>query len=61
MVQVQKAKPTSKTAEHIAEPPEPVDESKLDESTAAILDEVDEILEEMGEDFVQNFVQRGGQ
>lgn len=33
----------------------------LDEDVDAILDEIDEVLEENAEDFVKSFVQKGGQ
>ena len=34
---------------------------KLDEDVDAILDEIDEVLEENAEDFVRSFVQKGGE
>jgi ubiquitin-like protein Pup len=34
---------------------------KLDQDIDAILDEIDEALEENSEDFVRSFVQKGGQ
>ena len=34
---------------------------KLSEDVDAILDEIDEVLEENAEDFVRGFVQKGGQ
>lgn len=34
---------------------------RLDEDVDAILDEIDEVLEENAEDFVRSFVQKGGQ
>ena len=64
MVQVQKTitkQPAKTPAEQIEAPPERVDTGKIDASTADILDELDEVLEEMGEDFALNFVQRGGE
>jgi len=44
-------------------PSEDVAERKerLDEDVDAILDEIDEVLEENAEDFVRSFVQKGGQ
>lgn len=33
----------------------------LDDDVDAILDEIDEVLEENAEDFVKSFVQKGGQ
>ncbi|MBO0839267.1 MAG: ubiquitin-like protein Pup [Sciscionella sp.] len=34
---------------------------KLNEDTDAILDEIDDVLEENAEDFVRAYVQKGGQ
>ncbi len=34
---------------------------RLDEDVDAILDEIDDVLEENAEDFVRSFVQKGGQ
>jgi len=34
---------------------------RLDEDVDAILDEIDEVLEENAEEFVRGFVQKGGQ
>ena len=34
---------------------------KLDEDIDAILDDIDDVLEENSEDFVRSFVQKGGQ
>lgn len=34
---------------------------KLSEDVDAILDEIDEVLEENAEDFVRSYVQKGGQ
>ena len=34
---------------------------KLDEETADLLDEIDDVLEENAEDFVRAYVQKGGQ
>ena len=44
------------TAEELAERKE-----KLDEDVDAMLDEIDEVLEENAEDFVRSFVQKGGE
>ncbi|MBA2738645.1 MAG: ubiquitin-like protein Pup [Nocardioidaceae bacterium] len=58
---------TSKKSERSDEeqlaPSEDVAERKerLDEDVDAILDEIDEVLEENAEDFVRSFVQKGGQ
>lgn len=35
--------------------------SKLREDLDAVLDEIDQVLEENAQEFVQNYVQRGGQ
>lgn len=37
------------------------DTSPLDHDIDAILDEIDDVLEENAEDFVKSFVQKGGQ
>lgn len=37
------------------------DKEALDSDVDAILDEIDEVLEENAEDFVKSFVQKGGQ
>jgi prokaryotic ubiquitin-like protein Pup len=59
---------TGKRADETEEAPEPdsgadVAERKerLDEDVDAILDEIDDVLEENAEDFVRSFVQKGGQ
>jgi ubiquitin-like protein Pup len=36
-------------------------QDRLDEDVDAILDEIDDVLEENAEDFVRGFVQKGGQ
>ena len=63
MVQHQKTRQSTKTdtPSDVDQVPEKVDETKLDASTADILDELDEVLEEMGEDFALQYVQRGGE
>lgn len=38
-----------------------VERGDLDDDVDAILDEIDEVLEENAEDFVKSFVQKGGQ
>jgi ubiquitin-like protein Pup len=38
-----------------------IDTSELDADVDAILDEIDEVLEENAGDFVKSFVQKGGQ
>jgi prokaryotic ubiquitin-like protein Pup len=34
---------------------------RLDDDVAAILDEIDDVLEENAEEFVRNYVQKGGE
>jgi ubiquitin-like protein Pup len=58
---IQRSKTATPTAPAIDDRPEPVDETALDLSTEEMLDELDEILNEMDEDFALKFVQRGGQ
>jgi ubiquitin-like protein Pup len=41
--------------------PKQADKAKVDESTKDIIDEIDEILEQDAEEFVKNYVQRGGE
>jgi ubiquitin-like protein Pup len=50
---------TDEVVEDVAAPPKQGEKIKaeLDE----ILDEIDEVLEENAEDFVKNYVQKGGQ
>ena len=60
-------KRASKTSEEVDEAQ--VDEAtdvaerkeKLDSDIDAVLDEIDDVLEENSEDFVRSFVQKGGQ
>ena len=60
-------KRASKTSEEVDEAQ--VDEAtevaerkeKLDQDIDAMLDEIDDVLEENSEDFVRSFVQKGGQ
>ena len=60
-------KRTSKTSEKAdqveAEASSDVTErkDKLDQDIDAILDDIDDVLEENSEDFVRSFVQKGGQ
>lgn len=64
--------PTQERPEHTDRPQEQVDEEPvvppasarkeaLDDDVDAILDEIDEVLEENAEEFVRGFVQKGGQ
>jgi ubiquitin-like protein Pup len=57
--QKQSAKPTRSTETDIDVPP--VRDEKLADDVDAILDEIDDVLEENAEDFVRGFVQKGGQ
>lgn len=59
MEQVQKTRTTKKETEELAEidAPEAADLSITDD----ILDEIDSLLEQNAADFVQGFVQKGGQ
>jgi ubiquitin-like protein Pup len=59
--QVQKVKTTTPDAPAIEDRPEPVNETAIDSSTADVMDEIDEILNELGEDFALKYVQRGGE
>ncbi|MHB1739525.1 MAG: ubiquitin-like protein Pup [Actinomycetes bacterium] len=49
----------------VVDQPTPTDikerQEKLSEDVDAILDEIDDVLEENAEDFVRSFVQKGGQ
>jgi len=60
-------KRTSKTSEEVdeveAEAGSDVAErkDKLDQDIDAILDDIDDVLEENSEDFVRSFVQKGGE
>ena len=58
--QIQKPAPQeTKTEAHV----EPVidEKTKLKEEMDAILDDIDAVLEENAEEFVRNYVQKGGQ
>ena len=59
-------KTTNKTREDVAEqeevPAAPSDKSeKLKADLDDLLDEIDEVLEDNAEEFVRNYVQKGGQ
>jgi len=43
------------------EAPQNVQDEKLTEDVDAILDEIDELLEPNAQEFVQNYVQKGGE
>lgn len=53
-------RPEQEDVEVIA-PTESPQKDALDADVDAILDEIDEVLEENAEDFVRSFVQKGGQ
>ena len=61
--QERRTKKGEESEEEQVAPNEDVAERKerLDEDVDAILDEIDEVLEENAEDFVRSFVQKGGQ
>lgn len=62
--QTQKVKTTSPTtspSEEIDERPKPIEDKKLSDDIDSILDEIDEVLEENAEEFVTQYVQKGGQ
>ena len=56
-VRRQKAKQTEEEEVRAEETTEAVDTSEVDD----LLDEIDEVLEENAEEFVKNYVQKGGQ
>jgi prokaryotic ubiquitin-like protein Pup len=59
--QTRSSRPTQpQQDDEILEAPAPA-RGDLDEDVDAILDEIDEVLEENAEDFVKSFVQKGGQ
>ena len=53
-------RPEQEDVEVIA-PADTAQKDALDADVDAILDEIDEVLEENAEDFVRSFVQKGGQ
>lgn len=59
-VQKQKPAPQEQKAEATVEAKDLADQ-KLKEETDALLDEIDGLLEENAEEFVKNYVQKGGQ
>lgn len=58
-----KQKPTPKKRDEAVEelPPQSESGEKIKEELDEILDEIDNVLEENAEDFVRNYVQKGGQ
>jgi ubiquitin-like protein Pup len=63
MAQEQKRKPAPQESEETAAPtcPKQAEKDKLDKKTEELVDAIDEILEENCEEFVKEYVQRGGQ
>lgn len=62
--QIQKTHTEQAPAEKVDTPVIPsknVDAEKVKADIDALLDEIDEVLEESAQDFVDGFVQRGGQ
>ncbi len=57
--QVHKQRPTRESEQEVesTDTAEAVDTSEVDD----LLDEIDEVLEENAEEFVKNYVQKGGQ
>lgn len=60
---VQKEKQTSKqeTEEVTEVEPQDLKNAELEEDVADILDEIDDVLEENAQEFVADFIQKGGQ
>ena len=55
-------KETDKTEGEVASNPEVVEKGKkLKEEIDQLMDEIDDVLEENAEEFVKNYVQKGGQ
>ncbi len=63
--QERKAKPTSKRDDDVTESAEvaapPKQGEKIKEELDDLLDEIDSVLEENAEEFVRNYIQKGGQ
>ncbi len=63
--QERKAKPTSKRDDEVTENAEVVAPAKqgekIKEELDDLLDEIDSVLEENAEEFVRNYIQKGGQ
>jgi ubiquitin-like protein Pup len=58
---IQKQKRASAREEVQEEPVKKASTSERNEETEHLLDEIDELLEENAEDFVKQYVQKGGQ
>ena len=52
---------TTETADDEPQRTVPAQDGKLGEDIEAILDEIDEVLEENAQEFVTSYVQKGGQ
>jgi len=61
MAQKQTTKPPEKKEETKPVEPKDIKNKKLSEDTDALMEEIDEILEVNCEEFVRNYVQRGGE
>lgn len=62
MTQEQTKKQSSKTElEEVDVAPEDIRDEDLDQDVTDILDDIDDILEVNAEEFVQGFIQKGGQ
>jgi ubiquitin-like protein Pup len=59
--QDQKKKPAEEKCEDCGSCPKDVANQDLKDSTDALIDEIDEVLEENAEEFVKAYVQRGGE
>ncbi len=60
--QIQTEKPAEKKTETPVETtPKDLENEELQSDTDALLDEIDAVLEENCEEFVKNYVQRGGE
>ena len=62
----ERPQPQSRREDDVEEPPAPAPEAAehkaaLDDDVDAILDEIDDVLEENAEDFVKSFIQKGGE
>ena len=58
---VQKEKPAPKKTEAVEETEPAKTESEILDETAALMDEIDALLEVNAEEFVRSYVQKGGE
>lgn len=58
---IRKAKPEQTQTEEVVEEQPVKSDEALKEELDAMLDEIDSVLEENAEQFVQNYVQKGGE